>query len=704
AKALGLVLRSAAWMAGPKQRPAATAAEAAERAAAAGGGERRSPAAAPPPTPAAKEDDAPAASPLLAAGRGADNEAPAPDPPPAPRPAPEPPAETKAGAAAASAREAPSSEELDALAAGGAWERRFGDRSYRVRGLAQNLSYQKLQVLVRVARRDAFFVDAVDLVSAKKRAAFLRQAATELGVKEEVIKADLAKIHFRLEGLQDALIRRELEPAEGRAPELSPTEEREALALLKDPGLLDRILEDFERSGLVGEATNKLTAYLAAVSRKLEKPLALLVQSSTAAGKSALMEAVLALVPEEDQVRYSAMTGQSLFYLGETDLQHKVLAIAEEEGAERASYALKLLQSEGELTIASTGKDPASGRLVTHEYRVEGPVMLFLTTTSAEVDEELRNRCLVLSVDEDREQTRAIHERQREAETLEGLLSARDRDETLRLHRNAQRLLRPLLVANPYARELTFLDDRTRTRRDHLKYLTLIRSIALLHQYQRPRKHVSHRGREVEYIEVTLEDIAVANRLAGEVLGRTLDELPPQTRRLLALLHERVSALCEEQAIPRSQLRFTRRQVVEWSAWSLTQVRHHLARLIEHEHVLVHRGERGQSFVYELLYAGQGEGGEAFLPGLLDVEALRHRYDGEVAGVSAEVAGLEAEVAGPKRGHGGAVAAEWQAAENGASSSPATTSAGRAPKRAENHVAGAEDAPASYRQAAKGGA
>jgi len=139
--------------------------------------------------------------------------------------------------------------------------------------------------------------------------------------------------------------------------------------------------------------------YLAAVSRKLEQPLAIVVQSSSAAGKSALREAVLALMPEEERVQYSAMTGQSLFYMGETDLKHKILAIAEEEGAERASYALKLLQSEGKLTIASS-KDPQTGKLVTHEYHVEGPVMIFLTTTAIEVDEELLNRCIVLTVDE----------------------------------------------------------------------------------------------------------------------------------------------------------------------------------------------------------------------------------------------------------------------------------------------------------------
>lgn len=111
----------------------------------------------------------------------------------------------------------------------------------------------------------------------------------------------------------------------------------------------------------------------------------MIIQSSSAAGKSSLMDAVLALMPEEELTQYSAMTGQSLFYMGDKQLEHKILAIVEEQGAERAAYALKLLQSEGELTIASTGNDPATGRLVTEEYRVTGPEKIFLTTTAIEV-------------------------------------------------------------------------------------------------------------------------------------------------------------------------------------------------------------------------------------------------------------------------------------------------------------------------------
>ena len=106
-----------------------------------------------------------------------------------------------------------------------------------------------------------------------------------------------------------------------------------------------------------------LLVYLAGVSRLLERPLAVIVQSPSAAGKSMLMDSSLAFFPEESRIKYSAMTGQSLYYLGETNLKHKILAIVEEAGAEKAGYALKLLQSEGELTIASTGKDPATGRM-----------------------------------------------------------------------------------------------------------------------------------------------------------------------------------------------------------------------------------------------------------------------------------------------------------------------------------------------------
>ncbi|MGB3934521.1 MAG: CHC2 zinc finger domain-containing protein [Burkholderiales bacterium] len=524
----------------------------------------------------------------------------------------------------------------------------YGDRSYRVRGLAKNTSYEILKVNVLAARGDRFHVDTVDLRNSKQRTSYIQQAALELELREDIVKDDLGKLFFKLEAMRDEAIERAMEPKASPAVAMAEPEREAALALLRSPQLIERILVDLEACGLVGERTNKLVGYLAATSRKLDSPLAVLVQSSSAAGKSTLMDAVLAMMPEEERVKYSAMTGQALFY-GE-DLKHKILAIVEEEGAARASYALKLLHSEGELTIASTGKDPVTGNLVTQPYRVEGPTMLFTTTTAAEIDPELQNRCLVLAVDESREQTQAIHRLQRDKRTLDGMARKAKRKELQRLHQNAQRLLKPLEVLNPYSDRLTFPDQATRMRRDHEKYLTLIDVIALVHQHRRELRLTVRDGQPIEYVEATLEDVALANELAHEVLGRSLDELPPQTRRVLEAVDAFVAARAKAQAIERAQVRFSRRKLREATSVGDTQLRLHLDRLVELEYVLTRRDGAGGRFVYELVYDGAGQDGKPFVPGLIDVAALK------ATATTAEVAGVKSELAGRLRGVRGPIA------------------------------------------------
>ena len=521
----------------------------------------------------------------------------------------------------------------------------IGNRVYRVRGLARNGSSVDAMKVNMLARRDErFHVDTFDLYAARARAVFIKEAAHELGFDGEVIKRDLGKVLLKLESLQDEQTQL-LAAAKADKLELSDSDKTAALDLLKQPNLIERILADFAAVGVVGEETNKLVGYLAATSRKLDKPLAVVIQSSSAAGKSSLMDAVLAFIPAEEQVGYSAMTGQSLFYMGGMQLQHKILAIAEEEGVAQASYALKLLQSEGQLTIASTGKDPGTGRMETQEYHVEGPVMIFLTTTAIDIDEELLNRCIVLTVDENREQTRAIHDQQRKNETLEGLLTGKRGASVRKLHQDAQRLLRPLAVVNPFANELRFVDDQARRRRDHMKYLALIRSIALLHQYQRAVHTVTVDDELVEYVEVTRADIALANRLADQVLGKSIDELPPQTRRLLIELHELVRKECEAQKLQQNEYLFTRRFMRERLGWGQTQIKLHVDRLIEMEYVLPHRGG-GRHVQYELLYDGRGREGQPTMCGLIDVAKLTSTTDGS-SGLEAASSGQDRPDIGP---------------------------------------------------------
>jgi DNA primase len=515
--------------------------------------------------------------------------------------------------------EAKTAPEIELKKCGDYHEITFGSRAYRVGGLEKNSSLEVLRITLRVSCEGLMHVDSLDLYRDGERRKFIERAADETMLERDLLKRDLGKLLLTLEQYQEQRLNTPADDPE--TVSLTSAEEAEAMELLKSPNLLQRIVKAYDEAGIAGEETNKIAAYLACASRKLTKPLAVIIQSTSAAGKSTLMEAVLSFFPKEEQVKYSAMTGQSLYYLGETSLKHKILAIVEEEGAEKASYALKLLQSEGELTIASTGKDPHSGRMETQEYHVEGPVAIILTTTSIDIDEELMNRCLVLTVDESKEQTQRIHQLQREARTLEGLRKKKQRAAIIKLMQNAQRLIKPIEIVNPWSNHLTFTTERTRTRRDNEKYLTLIDSITLLHQHQRPLETDPVAG---EHIKTTLDDIEAANKIAPEVLGRSLDELPPQTRRLLESIKTLIREKMKTESIEQRLSLFSRKELREFTGWSYMQVKRHLDHLLELEYLSQRGGRNGIQMKYELLIeATEAEG--IYHIGLLDVEKLRKK-------------------------------------------------------------------------------
>jgi hypothetical protein len=495
----------------------------------------------------------------------------------------------------------------------------FDDRHYRVRGLSQNLSLQHLKINLRVSRDQLFYLTRLDLYSAAQRKLFLREAAEELYVLEDQLKRDLGQLLLQLETWQEQHVAAVLRPRVAEPIVVAGPARDQALALLHDPQLLDRVAQDYERCGLVGEAVNKQLCYLACVSRLLDQPLAVLIQSSSAAGKTTLMDHTLALMPPETVLRYSALTGQSLYYMGQHDLRHKILAVAEEQGVTEASYALKLLQSDGHLKIASAGKDQHSGRHSTQQYEVEGPVMMFLTTTAETPDPELQNRCLTLRVNESPEQTAAIHALQRARYTLAGPGTAALLEPVRRTHHNAQRLLQRYRVVIPWAERLTFRRDQTRMRRDHEKYLSLIAAVTLLYQYQRKRVQdpAGH-----ECVVATLDDVERAGRLTAEAFGQSLDALMPATRQLLLLIEAHLTQRAEREQRARQQLRFKQRELREAIGWSDFSLRLQLGRLVELEYVLAYRTGRGNEREYELLYESAGRPGPRSPLGLIPTPEL----------------------------------------------------------------------------------
>lgn len=511
---------------------------------------------------------------------------------------------------------------------------RFAARSWRIRGAGKeaNRTTDALRVALSVTdlASGRFHLDTLDLYQARLRAGFLTAAVTELHVDAATLRAELAEVIGAAEEARD----RAAEPVAPVVPEMTEAEREEALALLYDPQLLDRVAADLSGLGVVGEETNLLVAYLATVSRLGERPFGVLVQSSSAAGKSTLTDAVCSLVPTEDLVSVSALTGQALYYLSGGDLAHKVLSVAEEQGAVRAAYALKLLVSDGKLAIASTGKDRSTGRLTTRSYEVAGPVALVMTTTAAVIDPELENRLVVVGVDEGADQTQAILAAQRRAATLEGLVARGERDRLRRLHRNAQRLLRPFPVVVPDL-DGDFPATATRHRRDHQKLLSIVAAVTLLHQHQREKKTVELDGVTLTYLEATPADVAAGLALARAVLARTTDDLAPQARRLLDAMVEHASTRATIEGCQPHEVGVTRRELRQLLGWSEKAVRAATDRLVTLDYLVSAGGGRGRCRTYSMVDGGWPlEGGVGPSDGPVGPPGGRTEGDSHTGGTS----------------------------------------------------------------------
>ncbi len=508
----------------------------------------------------------------------------------------------------------------------------LGIRRYEIHGLKKDARH--LKATIRIEHAGKLHVDTIDFHNARAQRSLAQDICRKFEQPAETIEADIQKLILACEQYDPDTHKKATEP--DPVSQISAKNREEAEAFGKSSNLIDKILADYEKCGLVGEKHNKLLCYLAAISRKMDDPLSVLILSSSGSGKTALQDATLAFCPPENVVKLTSLSGKALFYKDEFSLKHKILALEEGDGAEDASYAIRNLISAGVLIIESTIKDFLTGRMTTMENRVEGPTVVFLTTTNPNTDSETKSRFWIISIDESREQTRAILSSQRRSQSLAGLSGNAHIDAIFTKHQNFQRLLKPLPIVNPYADCLGYSDDRLQGRRDQPKYLNLINAIALLRQMQKEVKTFIRRGelKTIDYIEVDLGDIALANELTSQILGKSLDELSAPARELLVTLDAYVEKcfhdlqdIDKENVPSRTRINFSRRDIRDFSGWSRTRVHTYLNELIEMEYVVHDSGKINSLQHYRLLYEGQGKDGAKFVPGLKSVEQIERDYD-----------------------------------------------------------------------------
>lgn len=470
------------------------------------------------------------------------------------------------------------------------WVFTIGEITYRMAGV-KDVFIGSLRVSIKAERGDERYFDNLDLYAARGRRSYAGELASVFNLEPRRIEKDLVRMLEYLEDERDRKLR--VNGAEV-VPVMSEADRELGMSFLKSPRLFEEIVEDLSTLGYVGEDLNKQLLYVAASSRILDDPISVLILSQSASGKSMLVDTVKKLMPPEDVIAVTSLSDQALNYI--PSLSHKFLVLGEAVHNDIIEHQIREMLSGKELSRLVTVKEENTGKMMSREVKTPAIVSAVMSGTNHRINPENASRCFVVNADESEEQTKRIHAAQREKHSLERIFTKSTVVPLIiRKHHAAQRLLKKMVIVNPFERHLSFPTTLMRTRRDNDRFIDLIVANCHERQYQKEVQRVDG----MEYIECDLEDYRIAyNVMVNGVLSSTMLEIPRGALDLYESMRELSRTIAKKRQLAFHEATFTQRDVREHTGQSQTWIRTHLRVLVEYEYVVVSRGgtERMRGF------------------------------------------------------------------------------------------------------------
>lgn len=404
----------------------------------------------------------------------------------------------------------------------------------------------------------------LDLYSEEQLQRFIRTASEKLELGTKQLNIAIAELTELLEDHRNAK-NEASKPKQEKKRVLTEFRKQELLKIVQRKDLMLYINQMIGNTGVIGEEKNRLIMWTVFTSRLMANPLHIICLGASGTGKTYLQERVSDLFPKESKVGFTASTENAFYYVGRTDLKHKIILIEDMDGANAVLYVLRELQSKSYVSKLVPIKD-TKGNMQTKLLEVEGPICLSGTTTKEKLYEDNANRCLLIYLDNSSEQQNGIMQRQRN--TSAGLINKAQEESTIELLQDMQMMFKAIKIVNPYAVKLNIPETVFKPLRTNAHYLQFIEAITFVHQFQREIKK-DNQGNP--YIETTLEDIELANELLKDVLLAKSDELTKACRDFLESLK---GTLAKEK-----KQSFFRNDVREWMRLNPHNINHYLKTL-----------------------------------------------------------------------------------------------------------------------------
>lgn len=483
-----------------------------------------------------------------------------------------------------------------------------GDRSYTV----TNFNLHRvgaLAICLRLSGADnqgtsTFFLSEVNLARSRSRAQWASDAADWFSGDQMTYLHDLQALIGAMEGLQRQTAAREMEDGKAVPRVLIHSEDELRVArrwMAECDVVGEHLSQDLERLGYVGDEVGKMVLYLAATSRLLANPISVLSVANSSAGKSYAQQCIADLIPPCEVRSVTRLSAKALSCFGRHELRHHLLLVDEFVSTSEGGGQLRSLLSRGSLVTTLAGNMGRNGRRQVVNHEVLGPVALFSSATSEDVvDNEMRTRLLVLSLDESAAQTERVMASQVRRMTLGHLAVNGEQEAIRRRYQLGQNCLRrlPVVLPEEWQPHLRWSSTKLGAKRSFNAYLSLISAIALHRQYFRVIRRAQD-GQEV--VVAHPDDLRLANRLMACVYPHGTDsDLSPVHRRLLMDIESYclgMVARSQDTSLAPTDVLFTQRDLREASGWAAEPARRGIEQLVALEYLSVAYGrQRGRFY------------------------------------------------------------------------------------------------------------
>ncbi|MBN1183465.1 MAG: toprim domain-containing protein, partial [Bacteroidales bacterium] len=473
--------------------------------------------------------------------------------------------------------------------------------TYKIQGFKET-TVNDFKVPIKAEYKGERFPDQVNLQVSRSRESFAGKLSQEFNIETKKIEKGLLLIFDYMEKERE---KRFSGKKENEKEEMTEEERELGLSFLKSPDIFKEIVNDMTTLGYVGEENNKLIIWLAGVSRLLPKPISVFIQSPASTGKSYLLETLQRLLPAEVVEWITSVSDKAFHYMDEDAFSGKIFMMGEALHNEEVEGYIRQMQSENMLTRSVVVKDPKSGEMKTVTIKHIVKLVFMMTSTAMKVNLENLSRCMVLKVDDSKEQTERIHAMQRYKRSYEGHLEEKHIvPEIIKKHIAAQRLLEKIKIYNPFEKYIKFPAVRAIARRGQEQFLGLIDASCTVRQKQKtPVEKLDHYAGEKEVIyECDFVDYDIARKLfiEGKLL-QTDNDLSNGVIMLYESIRKMIRTKAKKENLKAEEVSFIQSDVRSVTDLSVSAVKQYLRILVEYEYLQLVGGKRhGTRFCYKL--------------------------------------------------------------------------------------------------------